>query len=197
MEVVAQAVGLFAITNVDDIVLVTLFFGQGGGRAHALGVVAGQYLGFAAILVASVVVGLGVGSAFEDLVPYLGLVPLVLGVRAAIALWRERRDGADGDGGEPVREALGVTGIAGVTAANGGDNIGVYVPVFAGMGAGDLTVTVVTFLALVAVWCVAGLFLARRPPVARALARWGHVLVPVVLVAIGVVILVEGGAFGL
>jgi cadmium resistance protein CadD (predicted permease) len=32
---------------------------------------------------------------------------------------------------------------------------------------------------------------------ARALSRWGHVLLPVVLVALGTVILVEGGAFGL
>ena len=30
-----------------------------------------------------------------------------------------------------------------------------------------------------------------------ALARWGHVLLPVVLVAIGLLILIEGGAFGL
>jgi cadmium resistance protein CadD (predicted permease) len=33
--------------------------------------------------------------------------------------------------------------------------------------------------------------------VARALDRWGHVLLPVVLIALGVVILAEGGAFGL
>jgi cadmium resistance protein CadD (predicted permease) len=32
---------------------------------------------------------------------------------------------------------------------------------------------------------------------ARSLARWGHVLLPVVLMGIGVAILVEGGAFGL
>lgn len=34
-------------------------------------------------------------------------------------------------------------------------------------------------------------------PVARALARWGHVLLPVVLIGIGVAILAGGGAFGL
>jgi cadmium resistance protein CadD (predicted permease) len=33
--------------------------------------------------------------------------------------------------------------------------------------------------------------------VARALARWGHIVLPVVLVGLGVAILIEGGAFGL
>ncbi|WP_337994023.1 hypothetical protein [Actinomycetospora lutea] len=50
---------------------------------------------------------------------------------------------------------------------------------------------------LVAVWVSAGRLPATRPPIARALARWGHVLLPVVLVGIGLVILIEGGASGL
>ncbi|MFB7307681.1 hypothetical protein [Streptomyces sp. NPDC056192] len=38
----------------------------------------------------------------------------------------------------------------------------------------------------------------RHPPgLAKALARWGHILLPLVLIAIGLLILVEGGAFGL
>jgi cadmium resistance protein CadD (predicted permease) len=38
---------------------------------------------------------------------------------------------------------------------------------------------------------------ATHPLTARALSRWGHVLLPVVLAGIGTIILVEGGAFGL
>ena len=53
------------------------------------------------------------------------------------------------------------------------------------------------FLVLVAVWCALGRFLATRRPVARALSRWGHVMLPVVLIGIGLAILVCGGAFGL
>jgi cadmium resistance protein CadD (predicted permease) len=55
----------------------------------------------------------------------------------------------------------------------------------------------IVFLVLVAVWCAVGRFLATRPMIARALARWGDVVLPVVLIGIGVLILVEGGAFGL
>ncbi len=81
--------------------------------------------------------------------------------------------------------------------ANGGDNIGVYVPVFATSGLGGMSVYAAVFLVLVAVWSFAGRFFATRPVVAKALSRWGHVLLPLVLIALGVVILVEGGAFGM
>jgi cadmium resistance protein CadD (predicted permease) len=51
----------------------------------------------------------------------------------------------------------------------------------------------VVFLTGVAVWCVAGRFLTTRPGVVRVLARCGHVVLPVVLIALGVLILL--GAF--
>jgi cadmium resistance protein CadD (predicted permease) len=180
LGVVGQAVGMFAVTNVDDLLVLALFFGRARGVAR---IVVGQYLGFAGILVASVVGALGATLLPEPVRPLLGLVPIVLGVKAFL----RRHDGA---GGEPDGVGPGVLAVAGVTFANGGDNIGVYVPVFA--ASGRLPVYVVVFLVLVGVWCAAGWFLATRPVVARALARWGHLLLPVVLVGIGVLVLVEG-----
>ena len=59
-----------------------------------------------------------------------------------------------------------------------------------------MTVRVV-FLILVAVWVAAGRLFATRPLIAKALSRWGHVLLPVVLIGLGALILAEGGAFGL
>jgi cadmium resistance protein CadD (predicted permease) len=194
---VGQAVGLFAVTNVDDIVVLALFFAQGTGHRHAArSIAAGQYLGFAAILAVAVAAALGATFLPATAVPYLGLLPLALGARAAVQAWRHRGDDADDDpasgpGGPRMLE------VAAVTFANGGDNIGVYVPVFATAGLGGTTVYVVVFLVLLAVWVAAGRYFATRPVVARALSRWGHVLLPVVLIGIGALILVEGGAFGL
>ncbi|GAA2982781.1 cadmium resistance transporter [Actinokineospora diospyrosa] len=180
MGVVGQALVMFAVTNVDDIVLLALFFGQAKGRP--LGVVVGQYLGFAGILVASVVAALGAGLLPDGAIPLLGLVPLTLGLKAA---WQLRK-GQD----EPsVHTGPGVLAVAGVTLANGGDNIGVYAPVFAAGGGGDMVVYSVVFLALVGVWCLLGWFAATRPGISGALSRWGHVVLPVVLIGIGVLIL--------
>ncbi|GHG18196.1 MULTISPECIES: cadmium resistance transporter [Amycolatopsis] len=180
-----RAAAMFAVTNVDDLVLLAVFFGQAAGRRGALRVVAGQFLGFAAILAVSVAGALGAGLLPDGAVRWLGLLPVLLGIRAAWQAWSQDDD-------EPPR-AAGVLGIATVCFANGGDNVGVYVPAFAATGPAGLVGYVVVFLAGVAVWCAAGRFLATRPGVARVLARWGHVVLPVVLIALGVLILL--GAF--
>jgi cadmium resistance protein CadD (predicted permease) len=49
---------------------------------------------------------------------------------------------------------VGVLAAAAVTFANGGDNIGVYVPVFVAVSPGGLVAFAVVFLILVAVWCL-------------------------------------------
>lgn len=197
--VLGQACGLFAVTNIDDILILALFFGRGAGRRHTFrSILTGQYLGFAAILVVAVAAASGASLLPEDVVPYLGLLPLALGVKAAVRAWRDRDDAGPDDPGDRAGgpRAMAVA-VAAVTFANGGDNIGVYVPVFATAGAGGTIVHVAVFLALVAVWVAAGRLLATHTLIARTLSRWGHVLLPIVLIGLGLLILVDGGAFGL
>jgi cadmium resistance protein CadD (predicted permease) len=95
--------------------------------------------------------------------------------------------------GETIDGGVGVLTVATVTFAAGGDNIAVYVPVFAVVGLGTTTSYVAIFLVGVAIWCATGWYIASRPAVATALARWGHILIPVVLIAIGLSILIGGG----
>jgi cadmium resistance protein CadD (predicted permease) len=182
---------MFAATNIDDIVLLALFFGGARRQGAAIRVVAGQYLGFIAILAASVVGAYGARLLPESTIAYLGLLPILLGLNAAWSAWRRDDEAAEGRGG------AGVVTVASVTFANGGDNIGVYVPAFAVAGTSGTIAYVVLFLIGVAVLCAAGWYLATRPMVAELLSRWGHVITPIVLIGIGVVILVQGGAFGL
>jgi cadmium resistance protein CadD (predicted permease) len=86
-------VGLFTVTNFDDLVLLALFFGQAAGSGGGvLRVVLGQYLGFIGIMALAVAGALGAGLPPESERPYLGLSPLALGLRAAWRLWRERHD---------------------------------------------------------------------------------------------------------
>jgi cadmium resistance protein CadD (predicted permease) len=197
--IVAEAVGLFAVTNVDDILVLSLFFGRTAGQdGAAKRIVAGQYLGFTALLVITVAAAFGATFLPESAIPYLGVLPLALGLRAAWQAWRDHRHG--GSGGQQGEN--GPTGpkmlqVAAVTFGNGSDNIGVYLPVFAKTGAAGIAVYVAVFLVLVGVWCAAGRYFATRPAVAKVLGRWGHILHPLVLITLGLFILIQGGAFGL
>ncbi|MFB0619468.1 cadmium resistance transporter [Streptomyces sp. AGS-58] len=199
LGIIGQAAGLFAVTNIDDILILALFFAQGAGHPGSTRrIVLGQYMGFAAILAVAVAAAFGASFLPESAIPYLGLLPLALGLKAAWQAWKDHRD-EDGDeeADQTWAGGPGPLEVAAVTFANGGDNIGVYVPVFATAGIGGMTAYAAVFLVLVAVWCLAGKFFATRPVIAKALARWGHVLLPLVLIAIGLLILIEGGAFGL
>jgi cadmium resistance protein CadD (predicted permease) len=193
-----QAIGLFMVTNIDDIIVLSLFYARGAGQRGTTGkILAGQYLGFGAILAAAVLVALGARSFLpEDAIPYFGLIPLVLGLLAAWQAWRSDDDDDDDDA-KVSGKSLSVLTIAAVTFANGGDNIGVYVPVFATVGTAGIVAYSIVFLALVAVLVAAARFVATRKPIAEVLERWEHILFPIVLIGLGIAILVEGGAFGL
>jgi cadmium resistance protein CadD (predicted permease) len=192
-----QAAGLFMVTNIDDIIVLSLFFARGAGqRGTTAKITAGQYLGFGAILAAAVAVALG-AQAFlpASAIPYFGLIPLLLGLRAAWQVWHRRGDDDDDDLDESKK--VSVLTVAAVTFANGGDNIGVYVPVFLTVGPRAVIAYCLMFLALVIVLVLAARFIATRKPIAEVLERWEHILFPLVLIVLGVVILIEGRAFGL
>ena len=193
---VLQAIGLFIATNIDDIIVLSLFFARGAGRRGTTArILVGQYLGFAGILGASVLVTLGAGAFLPpEVIPYFGLIPLGLGLWAAWQAWRNR--GADDDDEAKVEgKKVGVWTVAGVTFANGGDNIGVYVPVFLSVGHAAVVAYCVVFLLLVGVLVVIARYVATRRPIAEILERWEHILFPIVLIGLGIVILIGGLAF--
>ncbi|WP_340375400.1 hypothetical protein U5640_09740 [Streptomyces sp. SS7] len=64
----------------------------------------------------------------ESAIPYLGLLPFALGMKAVRRAWRHHDDG----GGEQQTIAGGPKTLADVIFANGGDNIGVHVLVLRG-----------------------------------------------------------------
>lgn len=195
LTTVLQAIGLFAATNIDDIIVLSLFFARGAGqRGTTARILAGQYLGFAGILVAAVLVTIGAGAFLPSAaIPYFGLIPLGIGLWAAWQAWR----GDDDDDDDVAGKKVGVWTVAGVTFANGGDNIGVYTPVFLSVEPLAVVAYCIVFLALVAVLVALAKFVATRPPIAEVLERWEDILFPIVLIGLGIVILVSGGAFGL
>ena len=191
-----QAVGLFLVTNIDDIIVLSLFFARGAGRPGTTAkILAGQYLGFVGILAAALMVTLGARWALpEEAIPYFGLIPLALGLWAA---WEVYRGEGDDDDAAVSGKSVAVATVAGVTFANGGDNIGVYVPVFLNISTPAVIAFCIVFLVLVAVLVAMAKFVATRRPIAEVLERWEHILFPIVLIGLGVAILVGGGAFGL
>ncbi|MGW4682826.1 cadmium resistance transporter [Micromonospora taraxaci] len=184
----AGAAVVFAATDIDDIVILTLFFvaARTTGRPRPWQIVAGQYVGIGALALASAVVAAGLLVVPDPWTGLLGLLPIVLGVRAL------RRSDED----DTPTVVTGTLGVAGVTIANGADNVAVYVPVFRALGVADSAVFLLVFVLLIALWCAVGAWLGGHPRVVRLVERAGHWLVPTIFIGIGVVILVSSGVLG-
>lgn len=176
----------FISTNIDDLFILMLFFG--GRRISHSHIIAGQYLGIS-VLIAVSFAGAFIGNFVDQrFVGLLGFFPIYLAVKQVILLLRNKENEE-----QSVPKSQGILAIAGVTIANGGDNIGVYIPLLTTMTIQEKILLVIVFMILTYTWCLAGKYLASRPLIARQLDRFGHILMPVVLILLGVFILTETG----
>ena len=184
MATLIAAAAAFIGTNIDDLFLNMLFFAQTETRRERHAVIAGKYLGIGFLLLVSCL-GAGLLASFTaEHGRWLGLVPAAMGVCACVnGRGKEEQTGETGPSkGLALSMAL-------VTVANGGDNLGVYIPLFAGYSFAQLTAVWIVFAVMTALWCAAGLKLAEMPVLRGLLLKYKHTLVPVVLIGIGLYIL--------
>lgn len=190
LATIGSAIGLFAATNIDDIVVLTvLFLASSRGKPRPWQIVAGQYLGFITLVMISVIAALGLTIVPDEWVGFLGLIPLGIGIWTLVRGLRRNGDDYDDD----KITAVGLWGVAGITIANGADNISLYTPIFRTSTPADVAIMIVVFLVLVAVWCVAGRLIGTHKVVTETLERVEHWLVPVVFIGLGLFILIESG----
>ena len=117
----------------------------------------------------------------HDWLRLFGVAPIAIGIKKLFA----KRDA------HVKRARTGTLDVATVTFVNGADNIGIYTPLFALSDAPRVAVLVAVLYVLLAAWCVAGYLIHRQKAVAYTLQRWGHWIVPVVLIALGIYILLN------
>lgn len=193
---ITTGVAAFIATNIDDIVILTLFFAQVNATFCRRHIVVGQYLGFCTLLVVSLTGFFGGLIVPQSWIKLLGLVPMAIGL---VCLLRREEDSEEvaAETGQsdssPIASFLSpqTCSVAAVTVANGSDNIGVYMPLFANSELESLLVILGVFFLLVGVWCYTAYKLTSLPGLAHVLTGYGNSLVPCVLIGLGVFIVKE------
>ncbi len=192
------AAAAFVGTNIDNCaVTMAMVAGAPLDRAHRIAV--GQVVGFA-ILVAAAAAGAAVLFEFSPaVVGLLGLVPLAIGLRGLLGLRGSQRRRGPGAPSKAAQRAVGrsLTAAALVTIGAGGDNLAAYIPLFRVGGAVNLAAIGVVFVLGEVGVTVLILEGGRHPKVRALMTRLGVVAVPVLLCAIGVLVMVEAGTFSL
>ena len=198
LTAISTGMTAFTATNLDDILILLLFFSQVNAVFRRRHIVFGQYLGFTALVLASLPGFFGRLIFPPDWIGMLGLLPIAIGLSRLL--------NPDTDDSEAEAEleqseksffssflSPQTYSVAAVTVANGGDNIGIYVPLFASNTLESLAVILAVFFAMVGVWCYAAYRLIQMRAIADTLTRYGNQLVPFVLIGLGIAILVKSG----
>jgi cadmium resistance protein CadD (predicted permease) len=192
LPLVALGVTAFAATNVDDSLLLLLFFGD--RRFRARHVFVGQALGIGLLVLISFL-GAWLALALPNRwVGLLGLFPILIGARELLARCTKGGDDTPALEATITRATPGwrrAAAVAGVTLANGGDNIGVYTSLFAARSPAQTALLLAVFAAMLAVWLFGALYLARRSAAAGRVQRIGRVVFPYALIGLGMAIIVE------
>jgi cadmium resistance protein CadD (predicted permease) len=189
---IATAVVLFAGTNVDDVVVLSLLSAssRAGGRPRRWEIWAGQYAGFGLLAGLSVAAGRGLARVPGEWLWLLALVPFGLGVVNLVAAIRSLRRGEQ----PQAPSAGGLFGVAALTTVNGADDLAAYTPFFAATGTAQAAVTLAVFAVCVAAWCLAGGLLTRHARVTAAVNRYGHWILPAAFILIALYVLHETNA---
>jgi len=182
---------VFAATDIDDLLILAGFFAA--RRIRPAAIVIGQFLGIGALVAVSAAAAwLAIGVP-QKWIALLGLVPLGMGLLALRGLRRGSAEVDDAYGHE--RELLlekrihaPALAVAAVTFANGGDNLGVYIPLFAAQ-ANALPVFIVVFAVGTGIWCWLAHAIVAHPRWGTGIRRHGAAALPFVLMALGAWIL--------
>jgi cadmium resistance protein CadD (predicted permease) len=198
LATVLTAVAVFAVTNIDDLIVLTLLFvvtrAQPGRRSWQ--VVVGQGIGVALLVGSAAVAALGLYAVPTGWIGLLGVFPLGFGA------WKLIRDRSPAsEPGAPAPEAAvpasaaaaaSLAGVTAVTVVNGADNLAIYTPLFRVLRAGEVVVIIAVFAVMIGIWCAVAAWLASHLHALDVVRRHAHRLVPLVLIAIGAIILVRG-----
>ncbi len=197
LGVATSAFAAFAATNLDDIIILALLFAQVNASFRKLHIIAGQYLGFTIIILASLPGFFGGLIIQRPIIGLLGFVPIIIGIYKLIK---------HSDNDDEVQAVTSTSSknnlfsniitpqtynVAAITFANGGDNISIYLPLFASSSWLDLLTTLCVFYFLVGVWCGIGYYFTRHRAITDIFNKYGNILAPLVLIGLGIYILVD------
>ena len=162
-------------------------------------IVVGQFIGIISLTVISFIGALGLFFVPVPWIGLLGLIPIYIGVKGLLSINK-----SDQEEDVPIidkqnKAAFGgaTLKVAAITIGNGGDNIAIYIPLFATSNIIETVIIFITFSMLIAIWCFVGYKLTTRKLIAKQIEKNGKYFIPIIFIFLGLYILYESGAYNL
>jgi cadmium resistance protein CadD (predicted permease) len=191
LGLVTIGVAAFVATNIDDIFVLMMF--SSSLTFPVRQVVLGQYIGIGLLIAIS-----ALGSLIALVVPtyiigLMGVIPIAIGIKNLVETRKKHKSlSRQVVQDKKNKSSLSFLAVAAVTFSNGGDNIGVYVPLFSKYNTvGQIITLAAVFVAMTAVWCIAAYYLVNHPLLASKVRHIGNIVMPFALIGLGIYILTE------
>ena len=221
MEQILYLTGLgiaaFVSTNIDDFFITTTFFMD--PKYSIREVILGKYLGLIFLVAVSCI-----GYFFKLVIPIqwiglMGFLPIMIGSRHLMTMWKTKRERVKVNSYEDIKKdnfqsesanqedelptaekKMGKSGVMLVmliTFANGGDNIGVYMPLFASLEIDELISVILIFLIMLAILCTTAYYFTSSKYISSILRKYGEPGFPFILISLGIYIFIKCETYAL
>jgi cadmium resistance protein CadD (predicted permease) len=210
---IATGAAVALATTFDDNIYLTSFFGRVSRTFRPRHVVVGEFLGLT-ILISISLVGFFVGMIVSDMwVRLLGVLPIMIGIHQ---LMSKEDDDESNDVIEEVEKVHTEVGrprikqslwstirdpkthrVTAVHVSNGGNNVAVYIPLFASSSLPSLGVILTMCYMTIGFWCFCSYNLTRFPGISVLIARYGRKIAPFVLIYLGFSIIIKSQSYRL
>jgi len=195
--ILLTAIAAYIATSIDYFVILLIFFSRERRMKSVFGFVIGHYLGMFILYGVSLLAAYGVRFIPESwIIGFLGLVPIGLGLKVA---FQKEKETDEEERVEKIEEktklhtwALVFSALL-LTVATGGDDLGVFIPLFASYHIVEILWTLLVFLFCIAILCFLSYRLSRFHLIREKLEKYERILVPIVFIAIGLFVLWENG----
>jgi cadmium resistance protein CadD (predicted permease) len=174
----------FIASNIDDtFILIILFMTPG---LSARNVTVGQFLGIIILVAVSSLAVLLSLAIPPFAIGFLGIIPIIIGVKRLLE-YRENEAEAYAQKGY-----LSFLSVAAVTVSNGGDDIGVFTPLFAKYnGIVEFSLLISLLMIMTGIWCIVTYYFLRHPFIASRINALSKIVTPFALISIGIYIILD------
>lgn len=216
IETVKIGLATAIATTFDDNIYLTGFFSEVNRTFRPQHVVVGEVIGFTALVSISLT-GFLLGLVIPPIwIGLLGMLPIYIGVRNLLNLRKANEEESAEDksvnlrinakhkGFESRKRSLWdvirdrqTYNVSAVTISNGGNNLGIYIPLFASSSIQSLAVIIPVCYLIVFTWLFMSYNLTRTPGIAVILSRYASKLFPFVLMWLGLRIILDNESYRL
>lgn len=181
----------FIASNIDDTFILMMLFSS--LRFQTRHIVIGQFIGIGVLIIISTLGALIALVLSPFFIALMGLIPIAIGIKRLLEHERNQTTETNKTIQDKKRQKLiPFLAVSGITIANGGDDVGVFTPLFAKYNTiVEVSTLVAIFMGLTVVWCALTYYFVNHPVIATRIKRIGDITTPFVLIGLGLYILAD------